>query len=197
MRDIGVLETRIENLEYYQTLSLLEKTVTDLSITDSDGLERTKYGILVDNFSTFGSGDIDNSDFSVSIDKIFGAALPRQVATESKLYVAAATNTKTLGEQTTLSYTEEEAITQTLATKWVNIQPYMFADFVGTLVMDPPADNWIDTVQAPDVIINLGEVNADLMANNVTNQNRANTRNNAFTTTNNFWLTQFGTRNSR
>lgn len=194
MRDIGVLEHRIENLEYYQTLSLLEKTVSDLSITDSDGLERTKYGILVDDFATFGSGDIDNPDFSISIDKVFGAALPRQNIVEHKLYVSSGSNYKTLGEKTTLDFTEKELASQLTATKFVNVQPYLFADFIGTIIMDPPADIWIDTVEAPDVIINLGEVNADLVANNVTNQNRANTRNNAFTTVNNMQLTQFGTR---
>ena len=197
MRDIGVLEHRIENLEYYQTLSLLEQTVSDLSITDSDGLERTKYGILVDNFSTFGSGDIDNPDFSISIDKVFGAALPRQNIVERKLYVTSGSSIKTLGEKTLLSYTETELASQLTATKFVNVQPYLFADFIGSIVMDPPADNWIDTVQAPDVIVNLGEVNSDLVANNVTNQARANVRNNAFTTTNNMQLTHFGTRRSR
>ncbi len=194
MRDIGRLETRIENLEYYNTLSLLEKAVTDLSIMDSDGLERTKYGVLVDNFSTFGSGDIDNIDFSVSIDRDIGGILPRQVNVEGKLYPATLTDTKTLGEKTTLDYTEQVAISQTSATKWVNIQPYIFADYIGNITMDPPADNWIDVVEAPDVVINTGDVNADLLANNSTNQTRANTRNNAFTTVNNLPQRRFGTR---
>jgi hypothetical protein len=194
MTDIGTLEDRIENLEYYNTLTLLEKSVTDLSITDSDGLERSKYGVLVDNFSTYGSGDIDNPDYSVAIDKIYGAILPRQVTTESKLYVANETNTSSLGEISTLSYTKEACVSQLYATKWVNVQPYLFADFIGTVYMDPPADNWIDTIQAPDVIINSGAVNADLLANNSTNSNRSNTRNNAFTTTHNAHLVHFGTR---
>lgn len=196
MRDIGRLETRIENLEYYNTLTLLEKAVSDLSILDSDGLERTKYGVLADNFGTFASGDIDNIDFSVSIDKNIGAILPRQITVERKLYPETLTNTKTLGEKTTLDFTEIEAITQTTATKWINIQPYMFADFIGTIIMDPPADNWIDTVELPDVIINTGSVNADLIADNTINQTRANTVNNAFTTVNNLPKTRFGTRES-
>jgi hypothetical protein len=196
MRDIGLLETRIENLEYYNTLNLLERSVTELSILDPDGLERTKYGILADNFSTFGSSDIDNIDYSVAIDRDIGAIMPRQINRERALYPATLTNTKTLGDKTTLDFTEEEVVTQTTATKWINVQPYMFADFIGTIVMDPPADNWIDTVEAPDVIINLGQVNADLVANNTTNQTRANTVNNAFTTVTNLPQRRFGTRDS-
>jgi len=192
MRDIGVLEHRIENLEYYQTLSILEKNVSDMSITDSDGLERTKYGILADSFSTFGTGDIDNIDFSVSIDKTYGAAMPRQNTVEHKLYVSSTSGTKTIGDKTLLNYTEKGFASQLTATKFINVQPYLFADFIGEISMDPPSDNWIDTSQAPDVIVNIAGTNDDLLANNTTNMVRANTRNNAFTTTNNLGMTVFG-----
>ena len=55
MRDIARLENRIKNLEYYTTLSLLETNTSNLSIKDSNGLERFKSGFYVDNFSSTGN----------------------------------------------------------------------------------------------------------------------------------------------
>ena len=42
MRDIGRLEKRIENVEYYTQLSLLESEAQNLQIQDSEGLDRFK-----------------------------------------------------------------------------------------------------------------------------------------------------------
>ena len=51
MRDIGRLEGRIENLEYYTQLSLLETQAQNLQIQDSEGFDRFKNGFVVDNFT--------------------------------------------------------------------------------------------------------------------------------------------------
>jgi hypothetical protein len=42
MKDIGTLDQRITNLEYYTQLSLLEKKAKDLTVTDENGLDRFK-----------------------------------------------------------------------------------------------------------------------------------------------------------
>lgn len=52
MRDIGKLEKRIGNLEYYTQLSLLEKQAKDTSIPDSSNLEKFKNGFAVDPFTS-------------------------------------------------------------------------------------------------------------------------------------------------
>ena len=52
MRDIGKLENRITNLEYYTQLTLLEKQANDISIPDSNGLEKFKNGFAVDPFTS-------------------------------------------------------------------------------------------------------------------------------------------------
>ena len=46
MRDIGKLEKRIENLEYYTQLSLLEQAAQNLQIQDANGFDRFKNGLL-------------------------------------------------------------------------------------------------------------------------------------------------------
>ena len=50
MRDIGKLEKRISNLEYYTSLNLLEKDTMDMKVTDADGNDRFKNGFIVDQF---------------------------------------------------------------------------------------------------------------------------------------------------
>jgi hypothetical protein len=52
MQDIGKLDKRIKNLEYYTQLSLLEKQAKDTSIPDSSNFEKLKNGIAVDSFSS-------------------------------------------------------------------------------------------------------------------------------------------------
>jgi hypothetical protein len=52
MRDIGKLEKRINTLEYYTQLSLLEKQAKDTSIPDSTNQEKFKNGFAVDPFTS-------------------------------------------------------------------------------------------------------------------------------------------------
>lgn len=71
MGDIGRLEKRIENLEYYSSLSLLEKEAEGKKILDlteeGAGFERFKNGILVDSFMNQNVGDIANPDYSAAV----------------------------------------------------------------------------------------------------------------------------------
>lgn len=52
MRDIGRLEKRINNLEYYTQLTLLEKQAKDTSIPDATNFEKFKNGFAVDAFTS-------------------------------------------------------------------------------------------------------------------------------------------------
>ena len=68
MRDIGQLAQRVTRLEYYTSLSMLEKDSQSLQILDSAGLDRFKNGILVDNFTGHGVGEVVNEDYKAAID---------------------------------------------------------------------------------------------------------------------------------
>ena len=68
MRDIGRLEKRISNLEYYTSLSLLEKETAQMQIKDVSGFDRFKNGFLVEPFNSHGIGDSLNPDYRCSID---------------------------------------------------------------------------------------------------------------------------------
>lgn len=69
MRDIGALEERISNLEYYTALTLLEKQAGEVKILDGDGVDRFKNGFLVDSFTGFGVNSVTHQDNNCSIDK--------------------------------------------------------------------------------------------------------------------------------
>ena len=76
MQDIKELENRIKSLEYYTTLSLLEKETANLFIADSEGLNRFKSGFFVDNFNDFLAQD---SSFRLNnaIDRKYNELRPR------------------------------------------------------------------------------------------------------------------------
>lgn len=70
MSDIGNLDRRIQDLEYYVSLSLLESDMKDRVIPSSidPSLSRFKYGFFVDDFSTTKFSDLDNPAYAASIE---------------------------------------------------------------------------------------------------------------------------------
>lgn len=71
MADIGSLERRISDLEYYTSLSLLETDMKDKVIPSSIDrtLNRFKFGFFVDDFSTTISSDLENPAYAASIEE--------------------------------------------------------------------------------------------------------------------------------
>ncbi len=72
MRDIGKLERRIDNLEYYTSLSLLESEASNKEIIEGIGgsqLTRVKSGFVVDSFNSHSVGNVLSPEYKVSIDR--------------------------------------------------------------------------------------------------------------------------------
>ena len=67
MRDIGEIHRRIDRLEYYTSLSLLEQNTANLLIANSAGEDRFKNGILVDSFVGHNIGNVFDSSYNCSI----------------------------------------------------------------------------------------------------------------------------------
>lgn len=156
MRDIGKLEKRIENLEYYTKLSLLEKETKDLEIIDATtGLNRFKNGFIVEPFSGHGIGDVQNDDYQCSIDMQRGLLRPIFAEDNVKLILdGSSTNYVQTGDLITLPYTHSLFVSQKLASNAVNVNPFNVINFLGKIDLVPPHDEWKDTVQAPDLIVN-------------------------------------------
>jgi len=163
MRDIGTLERRITNLEYYTSLSLLEQQTEALTITDSTtGLNRFKNGFVVDNFSGHNVGDVTSVDYYCSID--MGAnelrafysmkhiGLIEKVSTDA---ARSSSNYKLTGELITLPIIATPAlITQPYASRLENINPFAIFTFLGQVNLNPPNDTWFETDRRPDIVQN-------------------------------------------
>ena len=189
MRDIGRLEKRIGNLEYYTQLSLLEKQAKDTSIPDASNFEKFKNGFVVDTFS---SADIfastatawsqrrwgwwsawfngsnnwsgaatsynENSiaqaadpDFAAAIDPINQELRAPFTVNFSAFDTSTLTDTAKTGDLVTLDYTEVTVIDQPLSTTYANINPFNVLRFVGSIVLEPSFDQWVDTEYLPEV----------------------------------------------
>lgn len=85
MRDIGKIAERIDRLEYYTSLTLLEKTAQDLLVQDENGNDRFKNGILVDSFTTHAVGNVFDLDYKIAIDPERGELRPRFTLDETPL----------------------------------------------------------------------------------------------------------------
>lgn len=159
MRDIGKLESRINNLEYYTSLSLLEAETSSLKIPDSTGLDRMKNGFVVDNFGSSALANSKSGDFKCSIDMAANVLRPAHTMHNVDLVEQAATtsartsaNYQLTGDIITLPYTTKELIKQQYASRLENVNPFAIYTFLGNVQISPPSDDWFDTVRAPDFV---------------------------------------------
>lgn len=152
MKDIGILEKRIENLEYYVTLSMLEKDTIDTKIVDANGLDRFKNGIFVDPFNDHGAGDLNNPDYSVAVDPIRGEIRPKFEMDDISMVVKTTSGVTQNGNVITLSYTSLPVISQVSATSPKNTSG-LFYRFIGNIKLTPSSDYWVDTKTIPDLQI--------------------------------------------
>jgi len=165
MRDIGKLEKRVENLEYYNSLNLLEQDTQSFDVTDSGGNDRFKHGFVVDNFSGHSVGDVLNADYKCSMHFNKKELRPPFSSESITLIKDTLTNTVQTGTLITLSYTTSVFARQPYASKVVNVNPYNFFNFIGNIDLNPSSDTWFDTTHKPDVVTNIvGENDAYLLS---------------------------------
>ena len=170
MRDIGGLHKRIENVEYYTQLNLLEQDAKSLQIQDADGFDRFKNGFIVDNFTGHGIGDVTDPDYSISMDMAAGELRPSHHMDNSNLVEADSSleNSTAMtdairttngyqktGDLITLPYTETVEIEQQFASTTVNLNPYDVISFVGQLTLTPDQDDWMETETLPEMTIDI------------------------------------------
>lgn len=162
MRDIGNFENRIKGLEYYVALNSLEKNANDSKILDSNGLERAKYGILVDNFTT---RDVQATYTDVSFDNRClienGELKPASLMRTFKLVWSEDSSTgsyKVLGTSTkktlVMDYTSSIFASQPYFTKSVPVASALFGNFNGVLRLFPEYTSDHDISHTARVVLN-------------------------------------------
>lgn len=154
MKDIGKLDDRIGNLEYYVTLNLLEKEAEARDIVDPvTGLNRFKNGFLTDSFVDHSVGDFTWEGYHVSTSD------EGELRPEFSLYATDLEMNETDSENfvvnngiVTLPFTEQTLIRQNYRSTTINVNPYAIYRWIGDLQLTPQIDTWIDTVyKDPDV----------------------------------------------
>jgi hypothetical protein len=158
MRDIGKLEKRISNLEYYTSLSIAENQTTNLSISDSLGNDMFKNGFLVDSFIDHGIGDLANDDYRCFINSASNQLYPPINQISTALSEINTTDTQRLSNNyvindglITLPYTEVVYSSNTFASRVENVNPFAIATFNGNLSVYPSSDTWFETLTLPTI----------------------------------------------
>ena len=152
MKDISVLDGRISNLEYYTTLSFLEKDTLDTKVLDSNGLDRFKNGIFVDPFNNHSLGDLTDPGYKIAVDKDKSELRPFFDVSSVRMKNYSLTNTVLTGNVITLPFTHELFAQQQVASSTRNAAGY-FYNYKGEMVLNPESDIWVDTTIAPDLYI--------------------------------------------
>jgi hypothetical protein len=171
MSDIAGLDTRINRIEYYTALNVIEQNANSLQISDAYGLNRFKNGIMVDDFSSYSASDANITDFNASINRRTKKMTANQIVTNFPLkslamvynmnnpspsYISSLNFYRTTNGFTNyfmLPYTSTNMVAQKLASRKVNLNPFSISNAKGTISLSPNVDNWVDTTYSPSLLI--------------------------------------------
>jgi hypothetical protein len=138
MKDIGKIEKRLERLEQYTTLSILEQQALNMQIKDEIGIERFKTGFIVDNFESHKVGNLSSLDYKCAIDTQQSVLRPRSYETSLPLIELnnidvdrAANHYVRKNDVVTLPYDNVVFIRNSFATKKININQFSVSQYVG------------------------------------------------------------------
>ena len=165
MRDIGKLERRIENLEYYVSLSLLEKEADGLVITDSNNNDRFKNGILVDPMAGHNIGDVFNLDYTAAIDFDNKFLRPTFKSDNFRLKYDSSENTTLVNNSGIISlpFTGNTFVNQPFTgsleskntQKTFKVNPFSIQSYMGSMSLDPICDSWYDKTSQVELKVNV------------------------------------------
>ena len=147
MRDIGKLEKRIKTVEYYTSLSLLEKETKDMDVLDENGLDRFKNGFVVEPFTSHNIGDVFDTQYNCAIDVVNKELRPvyYQKNTPMSFNQSESTLYSIKDGMVMLPYTSIMLAGQGKSSKTVSVNPYAIMGFRGYVKLFPEQDDWKDT----------------------------------------------------
>jgi hypothetical protein len=148
MKDIKQIEARLKSLEYYSLLNTLEKNTKDLIIPSeaNTSISRFKNGFFVDPLNSYDVANVDDNEFNFSIDtkRAFGSVPIEHTALDLRFDSGSSSNYTKTGDSIFLSYTDQVALTQPLATRVRNLAALAWS-YNGELKLFPEYDNYYDT----------------------------------------------------
>lgn len=152
MRDIGLLEDRIQDLEFFTSLNLLERDAISKEFID-----KFKTGILVDPFFGHDVGDASQETYTIAIDPELGELRPEcSIKSISLIDDETGSNFQVTGNVVTLPFQEVSLIEQNIATVLERIQPFLKYTWEGSMELNPSSDAWVSTRRVPDTTLDGG-----------------------------------------
>ena len=158
MSEIGTLASRIDNLEYYTSLNLLEQSTASMLIKNSTtGLNRFKNGILVDPFAGHDIGDTLDANYQISIDTVKKELRPKFYQRQESFVLNENLSTGVVqaGALVLLDYYQELYIAQQYASKYRNCIEGNIYVFKGDVNLMPNYMASPSLKTNPDVVNNL------------------------------------------
>ena len=151
MKDIGRIKSKVDRMEYYTALSLMEQSAENAMIVDANGLPRFKNGILADPFAGHNIGDATNPDYNILIDDMMNAAYCPQVSDNIDLIQHNDTEGLVLTDDDcyVLKSSTVHLIEQTVRSAKISVNPYNVVSFTGDIKLRPETDTWTDTTRLP------------------------------------------------
>ena len=152
MKDLGAVEDRVSNLEFFTSVSLLENEI-DAKYIDSVDTDTPafKNGILVDPFSGHRVGDVSHPDYRCAIDYQKNQLRPSFVPNLVGLTfdeIGAGTNLQ-LSSDGLLTFRISELtefVDQPHSTTTMNVNPFNVSNWLGTInLRQDSLSTWYDT----------------------------------------------------
>jgi hypothetical protein len=151
MKDIAGINQQVKQIAFQVSLNNAENLAMADPTQYQDGTDKTKYGIVGENFTNFNVADYKSQDFNVALDN--GMMVPAATYLVSGLKEIGSTSTAQNMKTVSLDYTETPAITQGVtADKAVSVQPFLFGAFNGTVELYPDTDYWVSQQLKPEVV---------------------------------------------
>lgn len=157
MRDIGKLEKRFEKIEYYTSFALMEMQMENMTVTDSNGLDRFKNGFVADNFQNFQAAYINDIEFKACLDRKDATLRPTYTMFNQLFGInkTASTGLKFVDNIAMLEYNDELFTEQPKASRSISTMPGFVYNQVGSMILDPPYDSWCDMNQQTKINMNI------------------------------------------
>ena len=163
MADIGNLDSRLQQVEYYTSLSVLEQSAQNLLLTNQAGSNRFQTGILADPMQDFSIANTNDPSFNIAIDSENSVARPTYNQSLTDLVFNSVANDNVVlsnnGRLITLNYTQaaNAFISQPFASQERNCSQETLYVWQGTVTLSPEGDYFPDVTTNPAVVVNLNE----------------------------------------
>jgi hypothetical protein len=157
MRDIGVIDQKVNRLEYYTSLSLLETSAKTFTVKDDTGAERFKNGFIVDSFKGFTVSDTKSPEYKSAIDIKMQEMAPtvKRTYVDVDIDLSGSTNVEKRGNLVMLTSNSVSYIEQPFASKFRNCVENIIYVWAGNIELTPEGDAQTDVDVRPDVVGNI------------------------------------------